>query len=239
MEVAGDLVRVAALSIGSVAALFLLCKIIGHKQIAYMSLFDYVNGITIGSIAAEMATAEHPDFLKPLLAMAVYALASVVISLAAAHSLPLRRLLIGRSLLLFEDGNLYKKNLARAKLDASEFLTQCRLAGFFNLADIQSARMEPNGRISILPKECARPIAPRDLSLNVGQAAPVVNVVLDGEALPGNLGLVGKNGAWLRMELARQGVQSLAEVFLATVDGDENLSVYTILYEKPRADAYQ
>lgn len=239
MDVLEDLSRVAALSIGSVAVLFLLCKLIGNKQIASMSLFDYVTGITIGSIAAEMATADHPDFFKPLLAMAIYALAALFISLAACHSLKLRRLLIGRSLILFEDGKLYKKNLGRAKMDASEFLTQCRLSGYFNLADIESARMEPNGHISILSKECARPATPRDLSLNVGQAAPTVNVVLDGEALSGNLRLAGKDEAWLKKELARQGIRDLRDVFLATVDGAGALSVYMMLYEAPKADAYQ
>lgn len=239
MDVMDDLLRVAALSAGSVAALFLLTKLIGYKQIAYMSLFDYVNGITIGSIAAEMATADHPDFFKPLLAMSIYAGASVLISLAACRSLPLRRLLTGRSLVLLEDGKLYKKNLARSKLDVSELLTQCRLSGYFNIADIQSARIEPNGRISILPKECARPATPRDLSLEVGRAAPVVNVVLDGVVLPGNLKLTGKSQAWLKKELTRQGVRDLTDVFLATVDGAGALSVYTMLYGEPKTDAYQ
>ncbi|MEA4970304.1 MAG: DUF421 domain-containing protein [Candidatus Pelethousia sp.] len=239
MDILNDLMRVAALSIGSVAALFLLCKLIGYKQMSNMSLFDYVTGISIGSIAAEMATADHPDFLQPLLAMVIYALAAVLISMAACRSLNLRRLLIGHTLLLFEDGNLYKKNLARAKMDASEFLTQCRLAGFFDLADIQSARIEPNGRISILPKECARPATPQDLSLNVGQSAPAINVVLDGEALPGNLRLVGKDEAWLGKELARQGIRDMRDVFLATVDGAGNLRIYMILYDAPKSDAYQ
>lgn len=239
MDILGDLWRVTALSVGSVAALFLLCKLIGYKQISNMSLFDYVNGITIGSIAAEMATADHPDFFKPLLAMSIYALAAVFISLTACKSLGLRRLLIGRSLVLFEDEKLYKKNLGRAKLDASEFLVQCRLAGYFDLGDVQSARIEPNGRISILPKACARPTQPRDFGLQMGQAAPTVNVILDGTALAGNLALAGKSEAWLMGELTRQGVRGLEEVFLATVDGAGTLRIYTMLYEAPKADAYQ
>ena len=38
---------------GSFAALFLIAKFIGHKQIAQLDFFDYITGITIGSIAAE------------------------------------------------------------------------------------------------------------------------------------------------------------------------------------------
>ena len=51
-----DLLRVAVTSLVSLAALFLLTKLMGNKQVSQMNLFDYIIGITIGSIAAEMAT---------------------------------------------------------------------------------------------------------------------------------------------------------------------------------------
>ena len=51
-----DLLQVAVTAVGAFAALFLLSKLMGHRQISELSVFDYVNGITIGSIAAEMAT---------------------------------------------------------------------------------------------------------------------------------------------------------------------------------------
>ncbi|MFR5420883.1 MAG: hypothetical protein ACLTG4_02280 [Oscillospiraceae bacterium] len=51
-----DLLQVAVTAVGAFAALFLLSKLMGHRQISELRVFDYVNGITIGSIAAEMAT---------------------------------------------------------------------------------------------------------------------------------------------------------------------------------------
>ena len=63
-----DLLQVAVTSVGAFVALFLLSKLMGHRQISELSVFDYVNGITIGSIAAEMAT-ELEKPLRPLVAM--------------------------------------------------------------------------------------------------------------------------------------------------------------------------
>ena len=40
----------------SIAVLFLLAKLMGNKQVSQMTMFDYVEGITIGSVAAELAT---------------------------------------------------------------------------------------------------------------------------------------------------------------------------------------
>ncbi len=36
----------------SVVALFIITKVMGHKQVAQLDFFDYVSGITIGSIGA-------------------------------------------------------------------------------------------------------------------------------------------------------------------------------------------
>ena len=75
-----DLVQVAVTSLVSLAAMFLLTKLMGNKQISQMNLFDYVIGITVGSIAAEMATElDTPE--NSLVAMVVYAVAAVCISL--------------------------------------------------------------------------------------------------------------------------------------------------------------
>ena len=140
-----DLLKIVWLSLGSLLALFILTKIMGNKEMAQLSMFDYIIGITIGSIAAEMSTALENDFMQPLLAMIIYALASVVISFVSYKSLKINRFLTGPSLILLDNGEIYRNNLKKAKLDITEFLMQCRTSGYFNLSDIQTAILEPSG----------------------------------------------------------------------------------------------
>ena len=141
-----DLVTVAAASLGSIVALFLLTKLIGNKQMSEMNLFDYINGITIGSIAAEMATSLESDFLKPLLAMTIYAAVTTWINYLCSKSLKFRRFIAGRSLILMDHGKLYKNNFKRARLDMEEFLAQCRLNGIFRLEDIEPLSLKKTER---------------------------------------------------------------------------------------------
>lgn len=75
-----ELLHIAAVSLGSIIVLFILTKILGCRQMSQLSMFDYVNGITIGSIAAEMATSLENDFFKPLSAMIIYAAAALLFS---------------------------------------------------------------------------------------------------------------------------------------------------------------
>ena len=126
-----DLLKIVALSLGSVIFLFILTKLMGNKEMSQLSMFDYIIGITIGSIAAEMATALESDFMQPLVAMAVYAVVSIVISVLSYKSLKFRGISSGDSLILLDNGEIYRDNLKKAKLDLNEFLMQCRINRIF------------------------------------------------------------------------------------------------------------
>ena len=45
-----DILNVILLSLFSLIALFILTKLMGYRQMSEMSMFDYINGITIGSM---------------------------------------------------------------------------------------------------------------------------------------------------------------------------------------------
>ena len=130
--------QIALTALGSLAALFLLTKLSGNKQVSQMNLFDYVMGITIGSIAAEMAS-ELESPLRPLWAMVVYGLAAWGIALLTNKSIRVRRFITGKPLILMDSGVIYRKNLRRARMDLNEFLMYCRVSGYFDLNQIQTA----------------------------------------------------------------------------------------------------
>lgn len=143
--------KILALSLGSIIILFILTKIMGNREMSQLSMFDYIVSITIGSIAAEMSTSLENDFIEPVVAMVTYGIVATAISYFTCKSIKVRRLVSGRAKILYDNGTLYRKNLIKAKLDLNEFLMQARINGFFNLADIQTAILEPNGKISFLP----------------------------------------------------------------------------------------
>ena len=51
-----EFAKILLSSLLSYAVLFLCAKVIGRKQISQLNFLDYITGITIGSIAAELAT---------------------------------------------------------------------------------------------------------------------------------------------------------------------------------------
>ena len=97
-------------ALGSFAALFLVAKFIGHKQIAQLEFFDYITGITIGSIAAELAT-ELEEPWKPLTAMVIYGGVTILLSIISNKLPRTRKYLDGTPNILVDSGKLYKENL--------------------------------------------------------------------------------------------------------------------------------
>lgn len=220
------ILKIIILSLVSLLVLFLLTKLIGNREMSQLTMFDYIVGITIGSIAAEMATALESSFWEPLTAMVVYGLVTYLIAVISSHSIKFRKVLSGTCSILYDNKKFYIKNFKKANLDISEFLMQCRINGYFNLEEIQTVLLEPNGRISILPISTKRPVTPEDLSLYPSQEQLVFNVILDGVIIEETLKKSGNNLTWLKNSLENQGFHKLEEIFLATCDQNNVLNVY-------------
>lgn len=221
-----DLLKIVLTSLGSLVTLFILTKLMGYREVSEMSMFDYINGITIGSIAAEMAT-DLEKFEEPLVAMITYSTVIILISIIGSKSIKARRFLEGKPLILMNNDEIFYKNLAKARVDIDELLSALRNSGYFDISQIQSVVLESNGKFSILPKADNRPATPQDLGLNVQSESLVANVIIDGHIMQDNLKHTGNDENWLHHQLHGQGVKDVSKVLLATCDTHNTVTVYT------------
>ena len=219
-----DVLKLFCTAVGSFAVLFVLMRLNGKRQISQLSAFDYINGITIGSIAAEMAT-ELEDFWKPLLAMVLYALLTLLVSVLTDKSRRFRYLATGKPQVLLEDGVFHRESFKGGHIDLDEFLSRSRLAGYFKVSDIKLAILEPCGDISFLPYDRCRPATPEDLGkAPTSSAAPIAGVG-DGKILSERLSSAGVSEETVKEKLAAEKID-LSDVFLATCDENRELRIY-------------
>lgn len=220
-----EILKVVLTSVLSAAALFVIAKIMGHKQMSQLDFFDYITGITIGSIAAELAT-ELEEPLKPLIAMVVYGVITVILTTITSKLPKMRKFINGTPTIIMNNGKIYRNNLKKAKIDLSEFMVMCRQEGYFNLADIQTAIFEYNGRLTVLPVSTKRPINPEDMNLSPQPEYISTEVIMDGRILDDNLKRMGLDTKWLQKQIKDQGFKSAKEVFLGICDQNKQLSLY-------------
>ena len=219
-----DVLKLFCTAVGSFAVLFVLMRLNGKRQISQLSAFDYINGITIGSIAAEMAT-ELEDFWKPLLAMVLYALLTLLVSVLTDKSRRFRYLATGKPQVLLEDGVFHRESFKGGHIDLDEFLSRSRLAGYFKVSDIKLAILEPCGDISFLPYDRCRPATPEDLGKAPTSSAAPIAVVGDGKILFERLSSAGISEGTVKEKLAAEKID-LSDVFLATCDENGELRIY-------------
>ena len=220
-----EIIKLILTSLFSVAALFATAKLMGHKQVAQLDFFDYISGITIGSVAAEMAT-ELEEPWKPLVALLVYGVVSVLLGLLTQAFPRTRRYINGTPSILMNGGRLYRQNMKKAKLELSEFMLLCREQGYFDLSQIQTAIFEYNGKLSILPVSTHRPVTPDDLKLVPPVEHISTEVIMDGRVLGDNLSRMGRDLVWLEQELRARGYKKTADVYLGLCDTDGSLTLY-------------
>ena len=107
-----EILKIILTSALSAASLFIIAKIMGHKQMSQLDFFDYITGITIGSIAAELATELEKPF-KPLIAMIVYGAIAVLLTLIASKFPKSRKFINGSPTILMKNGKIYRKNMKK------------------------------------------------------------------------------------------------------------------------------
>lgn len=220
-----ELLKVILTALLSAAALFIIAKVMGHKQMSQLDFFDYITGITIGSIAAELAT-ELEEPWKPLTAMIVYGTVAFCLSFLSGKLPRVRKFINGSPTIIMNNGKIYRRNMKKAKLELSEFMVMCRQEGYFNLNDIQTAIFEYNGRLTVLPVSSKRPITPADMNLSPQPEFICTEVIMDGRILEENLKRMGLDRIWLKKQLEQQGYRNAKEIFLGICDKNNRLSLF-------------
>lgn len=219
-------------SIVSLTVLFFLTKMLGKKQVSQLSVFDYVIGISIGSIAGEMTINIERAYANGLTAMIVYAIIAYVISYISLKSINFRRFVSGTPVVLIENGKIIKTGLRKSLIDINDLLEEARSRGYFDLNEVEYAIMETSGKVSFLPKSDYDYLRPKDLDLKPAYKGLVANVILDGKIMPNNLHMIRKDQKWLLNELLKQGYGDIEDIMLATVDSQNKVVVYKKINKK-------
>lgn len=206
--------------------LFFITKMMGKKQISELNFFDYVVGITIGSIAADISLDIEKDMIAGIAALFIYGFISYIISFVSIKSILARRFFIGVPTVLVEKGKIIESGLKKSKIDVNDLLMEARENGYFNLDEIDYALMEVNGNISFLPKEKEKPVTKKDMKIKCNNEGLTVNAIIDSKYMANNMKAINKDKEWLDHELKVNGYDNYDNILLATIDNNYKVTIY-------------
>lgn len=232
--------KIVLSTLASLASLFLFTKLMGSRQMSQLSMYDYISSIALGSIAGEMAVMSTDSILEPLISMIIFTVCTITISYFTCKSINMRRFFEGQALLLYQNGQIFEKNLLKAMLDVDELLSACRIEGYYDLKEVHTIFLETNGKISILPNTKNRPTTPSDFNMDLPQSYPLPNVIIDGKILPDNLKSTGKDKEWVMQQLKANNVNNIKDVILATYDNvEDKLNIFLKFHRKMLRDIFE
>lgn len=206
--------------------LFFITKMMGKKQISELNFFDYVVGITIGSIAADISLDIEKNMIAGIAALFIYGFISYIISFVSIKSILARRFFIGVPTVLVEKGKIIESGLKKSKIDVNDLLMEARENGYFNLDEIDYALMEVNGNISFLPKEKEKPVTKKDMKIKCSNEGLTVNAIIDSKYMANNMKAINKDKEWLDHELKVNGYDNYDNILLATIDNNYKVTIY-------------
>lgn len=213
--------------------LLLFTRINGREQISQLTYFEYVVGITIGSIAATLTTTLEDPFWPGLLGMAVWTILPILTGWLVLKSVPVRKIIEGEPIVVIQNGKIDEEALARQRTNYDDFLLMLRQKDVFNIGDVEYAIFERNGTLSVQRKSQLNPVTPADLNLSTSYQGLPTTLVQDGVIIDNRLQEVSLSKDWLLQKLqVEHGVSDISRVSIAQLDTSGNLYV-DLLNDEP------
>ncbi|WP_243300266.1 DUF421 domain-containing protein, partial [Bacillus litorisediminis] len=207
-----------------VVVLFIITKWLGKKQISELSFFEYVTGISIGSIGAEVAMGLERNIFHGIIGIVIFAAIPFFAGLISLKSKGFRNFIEGKATVFIKDGKIMEDNLKKERYTIDELLALLRKKDIYQVADVEFAVLEATGDLSVMLKKENQPLTAKALNLSVPSVKEPQTVIMDGVIMDEPLATIGRSRAWLHTELDKLGV-TVENVFLGQINSFGELTV--------------
>ncbi len=202
-----------------------LARWLNKEQLSQLTFYDWIVGITIGSMAANLTNEPEGRILEHVVILVVFSAAAYLTGMMTVKSRPLRKLIEGEPTVVIHNGRILEHNMAKLHYNVDNLLNQLREKNVFNIEDVEFALLEGNGGLSVLLKSQKRPLTPSDLGIPTSYEGLSSEIIVDGQVIYQNLKQNNLDEQWLIAELRKRGYNSPRDIVLATLSSDGELYI--------------
>ena len=205
--------------------LLIVTKVMGQRQVARMTLFDFIASITMGGLLSGPLFFPKVALKGALINITLLGLLNLALSYLSLKNAKLRRVVQDEPIVLVQNGQLLEKMMSKTRFNLDDLMTQLRLKNVTDISDVEFAILESSGELSVILKSQARPVTPADLRLDTDYEGMPTVLIEDGNIIEDNLQRNNLSAAWLLVQLENQGVQDVNTVMAAILDTKGRLFV--------------
>ncbi|MBT2658079.1 DUF421 domain-containing protein [Bacillus sp. ISL-18] len=144
-----------------------LLRIAGRKSISQMTLAQTIVIVSLGHMIVEPIV--EVSMVKAIGGAVIFVVSIIVVEYIQLHFNRFEKLIMGKSKMVIENGELNIKNLKKLRLTVDGLEMRMRNMGLTKIADIKMATIEPNGQLGYELKEEAKP-------LTIGEFKKLMNI---------------------------------------------------------------
>ncbi|GAB6098748.1 DUF421 domain-containing protein [Halanaerocella petrolearia] len=204
--------------------LVILTRVIGRKLLSQLTFFEFVTGVTIGTITGAYVVNAIKG-IAVLISPVILTICTVALSYLTLKSLRIRKIIEGEPVVIIQNGKLLEENMFKARYSLDDLEMQLRDKGIFNINEVEFAVLESHGQLSVLKKSSFLPVTPNDLNISTNYKGLATEIIKDGEVLEQNLKQNNLDFNWLYNKLNKQGVDDISQVVLASLNTDGSLYI--------------
>ena len=195
-----------------------IMRFMGKRQIGQLQPYELAILIMVSALAAIPMEDIAIPLLNSMIPIILLFIFQAIVSLASQKSERVRAVICGRPTLLIKNGKLIESEMKEVRVNINDLLEQLRIAGYPNIADVEFAIFETNGKISVIPESQRRPLNAEDLGISTSYEGLPHPLIVDGHLNNDNLNKVNLNEAWLRQELKKFGFNDFKELLFVSLD---------------------
>jgi uncharacterized membrane protein YcaP (DUF421 family) len=143
--------------------LLVIVRVLGKREIGASSAFDLLVALMLGDVVDEVIYGEV-TIMQGAVAMAIIGVWHLVNSWASFKSKIIDKLTGAPPTVLVKNGRIRHKALAQERLNEEELWSGLRMMEVDDVKEVKEAHLEPNGQISVVLEEWAKPVQKQDLS---------------------------------------------------------------------------
>lgn len=191
-------------------------RMMGKRQLGELEPSEFVVAILIADLASVPMQDGGIPLLSGILPILTVLAMELILSVLSLRSRRFRRLFSGNPVMLVENGKILPANLQKTRITVDELLQHLRENGVVDVATVQYAILEVDGRVSTILHPKHQPPTAMDAHVQVDAAELPLTVVSDGAVLEEYLRESGHDRSWLQRQLKTLNCP-LEDVFLLTV----------------------
>ncbi|MDK2788347.1 MAG: hypothetical protein PWP07_1592 [Epulopiscium sp.] len=214
--------------------IWFIARLLGRKQIAQLTVYEYINGITFGSIAATLATDLNQRTWHHLIGLFLFGILTWCMSYLSIKSKELETIFQGEPIIVIQQGKILEENLKRCLYSINDLQEQLRIGNVFDIKDVKYAIVESNGNLSIMRYEDQEPVTLKDIGLMPDSREPFTAVILNGKLIHKNLKIMHIDEKWLKKQLNLKGISDFKDVMYAAVN--KNKQIYIDVFKDNLSD---